>query len=218
MSQSNEFFAALAKVIQTGDTATLSATTACWRLASISVKAGEVFALRYGDRVGLDALPAFKSIQVESFSHKPDCSDLLYKPIEKPVSTQLFLNAMRDRIIRLGTKPSHPVPSPESQATESSPATPAQQLTYRGQPVRPVSKAPADTQKKSAKVRTWAIQYPESKVPQVPQMNYRGKPVRPASEQQPAPDQNAAPAKTWETRYRGNPTNPFRRRDGDQAA
>lgn len=216
MSQSKEFFAALAKVIHTGDTATLSATTDCWRLASISVKAGEIYALRYGAQVGPDALSAFKAIRVESFSHKPDCSNLLYRPMEKPVSTQHFLEVLSDRIVLPRKNSASPVqpPSPQAIETPAAPTT-APQLKYRGQPISPVSEAPAEKKKKSAKIKTWAIQYPENKIPQ---LNYRGKPVRPASEQQPGAEQNSAPAKTWETQYRGNGTNPFRRRTRDEAA
>lgn len=215
MSQSREFFGALARAIHSKETATLSATTACWRLASVSIEAGEIFALRYGDQVGPDALPAFKSIQVERVFRKPDCSNLLYKPAEKPVSTQNFINVLRDRAALETSKATSPEASSTAPAVEPSPKqSPATPLKYRGKPVSPVNEVSADTQKKSAKVRTWAMQYSdESK----PQLNYRGKPVRPVSQPDTSSGQDSPPTQTWETQYRGNGTNPFRRRDrGDK--
>ena len=211
MSQSKEFFAALAKVIHTRDTATFSATTDCWRLASISVKAGEIYALRYGAQVGLDALSAFQVIQVESFSHKPDCSNLLYKPMERPVSNQRFLDALSDRIVLPRQPIASPVQAPTPLAVAPPPApTTAPQLKYRGQTISPVSEAPVEAKQKSAKIKTWVIQHPEN---EIPQLSYRGQPVTPVSRQPPGAEQSSAPAKTWDIQYRGHGKNPFRRRD-----
>ena len=157
MNKSN-FFYDLARIIRHQETATLSAKTVCGHLASISVSAGEVQAIRYSNQVGAAALAAFQSFEVASFTCKNISSSLFYKATEYPITTQEVLVALSDRMaLPQDLLPAESLISDslmQEQRSEAS-SSQAHQLSYRGQPVTPAMAANDATpeQPKSYKIQ-----------------------------------------------------------------
>lgn len=158
MNQTDSFFSELAQIIQNEETATLTATTICEHVASISIQAGKVQAIRYSRQVGPEALLAFQTLEVDSFSRKSISSSLFYKPAENPVSTQAVVTALSDRMPLSQELPSQAAET-QPQQTEAT-TDPTVQLSYRGQSVQPSATTAGET---GAQTATYEIQYRGSK-------------------------------------------------------
>ena len=159
MNQTDIFFGELAQIIQSEATATLSATTTCEHVASISIQAGEVQAIRYSRQVGPEALLAFQTLEVESFSRKSTSSSLFYKPAENPVSTQAVITALSDRLILPRERPSQAAATqPQQPEADTAPTV---ELSYRGQSV--VQPSTTTEGEAAAQTATYEIQYRGSK-------------------------------------------------------
>ncbi len=207
MTQTAGFFNTLGQIITNGETATLSGQTACSHIAAISVKAGKIHAIRYGTQVGLDALPAFQTLEIAHFSRKESCSRLCYKPDENAVSNQVVIVALGDRLPamtqELGEDLQVQSDSPEQQSEKGNRAVTAEAiavplsyaLSYRGKPVNAATHHNAHS---VAKLATNTI------------LSYRGQSVEKLETcEAPALTEVANPPKL---QYRGSNSNPFLRR------
>lgn len=200
-NQTQEFFTALRQALRSGSTATISAITDCQHFAGVSLNSGKLYAIRYKNKIGIEALTAFETLEIMSFSQKGTLSSLYYNPENNPVSNQSFLKSLGNRISiprvsEIEKKPSASALSPELPkehilTIDQTTAQPTHQLSYRGQPVRSTGVA-------------------ESTLPQSATLKYRGQAWAEINQNEFSPRSETA-GDAPKLQYRGSNANPFLR-------
>ncbi len=203
-NQTQEFFTTLEQALLSGSTITISAITCCQHFAGVSLKSGKLHALRYKNKIGIEALTAFETLKIMSFSQKETLSSLYYNPGDNPVSNQDFLSSLGNRISinrmpdiekKLGVSTLPPPLQERSKdpisTVDQTTAQVPHQLSYRGQPV-PSTGVAKPTVTHSAKLK------------------YRGQDLAEINQRESSPREGAA-GSTPKLQYRGSNNNPFMR-------